>query len=1085
VKLVLISHCNFHGNSAMHVFSIANELVTLGAEVVVCVPDSPETVHSHGVPKFLTVDYLQARGGAIAFRSGENPDLIHAWTPRELVRKLTEELAGKYHCPYVVHLEDNEEVILKDDLRIAAYEHLYYYPEHLLDSLVSEHRSHPVRYRQFLSKAVGITALMDRLLEFKPEGVPCLVFWPGFDSEFAAINGADTHFRERLGLKDDKYTLVYTGNVHASNVREVQSLYLAAAILHRRGVPIRLLKTGWNFAELNIEPDLLSQYVKDLGFLARADVPSLLSLADVLVQPGKPDQFNDYRFPSKLPEYLVSGRPVVLPRTNIGRFIADGAEAILLDAGHAEEVASKVQILLDNQELRKRVGEGGRKFALEHLSWAKNVVALSNFYEEICSIGQESRRPASLVDSSPWSRDVEPASTLPAKLIAFYLPQFHPIPENDEWWGKGFTEWRNVVRAKPQFPGHYQPQLPADLGFYDLRVPEVMVEQAALARAYGIYGFCFYYYWFGGRRVLERPLDNMLALGQPDLPFCICWANENWTRRWDGSEKEILLKQEYSGDWDERLIRDVIPIFRTPNYIRLKGAPLFLVYRVHQIPDARKVAERWRQICRDEGIPEIHLCAMQTFGIDDPRDYGFDAAVEFPPHMVRALIDPSLYSVNPDFAGYVEDYVAVARAQLLMPLPSFIRYRGVMPAWDNTARVNSRAHIVVRSSPSEYETWLTRTVTQSLHRQDRQEAFIFINAWNEWAEGAHLEPDQKFGHAYLEATRKGLIKGIGEYCSAAGIPIDNGVIERWAGSADPAVHVPVSASTKPTPSRTASIMKSVAKHAAKTAEWFNDDQLDAIASRYSNFPLKRLSYATARDYCDSYDHLYPIATANGDLKDCQRPWILKAILSKIPRGGRLIEIGAGEPFIADLLRRVGYEIWVVDPYDGSGNGPQDYERFRAQCPDLHFIREVFSDRIGPHVPERGIDCIYSISVLEHIPAELMVQVFAGMRKFLKPTGTSIHAVDHVHRGDGAAQHLAGLRFMIENSGFDVRDLDQMLVQMERDTETYYLSAESHNRWRGSVAYDDFPMRVCVSIQMVSTASEILAARKESSDFFLQ
>ena len=204
------------------------------------------------------------------------------------------------------------------------------------------------------------------------------------------------------------------------------------------------------------------------------------------------------------------------------------------------------------------------------------------------------------------------------KLIAFYLPQFHPIPENDKWWGAGFTEWTNVRRSKPNFAGHVQPNLPTELGFYDLRDAEVMQKQAKLAREHGIFGFCYYYYWFNGKRLLETPVDRMLASGQPDFPFCLCWANENWTRRWDGQESEVLMHQEYSDAADEQFIRDILPFLRDRRYIRVNGKPLLMVYRVDKLPDAKQTAERWRRVATSNGLPGLHLTAVQSFGIVDP-----------------------------------------------------------------------------------------------------------------------------------------------------------------------------------------------------------------------------------------------------------------------------------------------------------------------------------------------------------------------------------------------------------------------------------------------------------------------------------
>jgi glycosyltransferase involved in cell wall biosynthesis len=347
-----------------------------------------------------------------------------------------------------------------------------------------------------------------------------------------------------------------------------------------------------------------------------------------------------------------------------------------------------------------------------------------------------------------------------AKLIAFYLPQFHSIPENDTWWGKGFNDWRNVVRGTPRFSGHYQPRIPRDLGFYDLRDPETIRRQTDLARSAGLHGFAFYYFSFSGRRLLDQPLEQFLADRSIDFPFCVTWANENWTRRWDGLEEEALLRQDHTPDDDASLVDDLQRHFEDPRYIRIQGRPLFLVYRFDVITNAGEAVARWRELSRDRHGEDPLILMVQSFE-DDPRPYGADGAVEFPPQRLARwdnAIRKELHFFDPKFTGYVIDYESLANTAIRKEAPPFTWARGITPCWDNDARRQGAGTILHGSTPALYERWLASLVQGAHENPVLGEPLVFINAWNEWAEGAYLEPDVHYGGAYLNATARAVCR---------------------------------------------------------------------------------------------------------------------------------------------------------------------------------------------------------------------------------------------------------------------------------------------------------------------------------------
>jgi len=337
------------------------------------------------------------------------------------------------------------------------------------------------------------------------------------------------------------------------------------------------------------------------------------------------------------------------------------------------------------------------------------------------------------------------------RFIAFYLPQYHPIPINDESWGKGFTEWTNVTKAQPLFEGHYQPHLPTELGFYDLRLKETRLQQIALAREFGIDGFCYHYYWFSGERVLEQPMNDMLADPDSDMPFCVCWANENWTRRWDAADHQLIMEQKYRPEDDLNFIRDLVPVLQDPRYIKVDGRPFLIVYCPQHMPDARKSSEVWREYCREIGLGEIHICGALTHGNDDYTRFGFDSGVEFPPHNAYEGYMNHEIQFHEPHRGTAMQYGTVAQSFLDRHYTGERIYKTVFPSWDNTARTQNRAVFMYNGTPENYEYWLAATMDQ-VQEQNDSDPLVFINAWNEWAEGCHLEPDRRYGRAFLKAT---------------------------------------------------------------------------------------------------------------------------------------------------------------------------------------------------------------------------------------------------------------------------------------------------------------------------------------------
>ena len=645
MNVLFVNYYDFTSNSAIHLFNLANELERAGVACAVAVTDDPDGVELLGAPRFQPLDLRTARRGGVRFPDGGPPSLVHAWTPREVVREVVQELSARYGCPYIVHLEDNEEVITADSLGLTVEQFLAS-PRSDLEGSIPPTVAHPQRMRSFLAGAAGLTVIIDRLLEFQPDGIPSEVVWPAFEPDLFTTEPPEPQLKRRLGIANGESVLVYAGNAHNSNASELRSLYLAVATVNRAGRPLKLVRLGRDYVQF-VERELRSieRYVVRVPLQRRADVARYLRLADVLVQPGRPGSFNDYRFPSKLPEFFASGRPVVLPATNIGRVVRDGEDGILLHRGDALEIAKAVERLLDDDDLRLRLGRGARAFAERSFSWPASAAKLKRLYE----------------------RTLSPAA--------------------------------------------------------------------------------------GSLGLLETALHD------------------------------------------------------------------------------------------------------------------------------------------------VRQYV---------------------------------------------------------------------------------------------------------------------------------------------------------RHAAP-----------------------RLSYGTVRDYVDSAERLPLLGTASRDLKDVQRPWALKAILGSVEPGSRLLEIGAGEPLVAELLARLGYDVTVVDPYDGRDGGTTEVEAARAASPHVRVIQGLFPRDIADH--ER-FDCIYSISVLEHLPTRAIDRLGDDIRRVGRSGGYTIHAIDHVLLGAGDAEHLARLRRIADSLGIAQNELDELLGTLADDPETYFLSAESHNRWRGSARYDDFPMRRCVSIQLCLSIDGIGRAR---------
>ena len=495
------------------------------------------------------------------------------------------------------------------------------------------------------------------------------------------------------------------------------------------------------------------------NFLSRNEQALIDSFADVLFEKIYLDLFDDLR------EALVWG---VIP-SGFDHWLSYGRNEIV--TGQRDVGSARCATRLPIAEMSARI----RELVSAVTDWSGTLAYLARGVDYKSSQAQFDLQASAVttsralaharaapnglgIHSDQWSGAEHLYGCTP-RVVAFYLPQYHTIPENDAWWGPGFTEWTNVRKAKPNFEGHSQPHIPFDQHYYDLTDAGVQRRQTALAKEYGVTAFCYYMYWFDGRRVLERPLDQMVADKSIDHEFCICWANENWTRTWDGNSDDILLSQVHSAESDRRFISDALTYLADPRYLRVEGKLVLLVYRVDLLPNCRATAAIWRDEVRRAGLGELHLCAVQFYGITDPEPWGFDAAVEFPPH--GWLVPENMPTVapailNPDFRGTILDYGKSVDWAASKPYPDYRWYRAAFPGWDNTARRQDTPHIFAFADPLLFEGWLTAILRQTIIMAPPEHQLVFVNAWNEWGEGAHLEPDERNGLLNLMALNSAL-----------------------------------------------------------------------------------------------------------------------------------------------------------------------------------------------------------------------------------------------------------------------------------------------------------------------------------------
>lgn len=347
-----------------------------------------------------------------------------------------------------------------------------------------------------------------------------------------------------------------------------------------------------------------------------------------------------------------------------------------------------------------------------------------------------------------------------ARAIAFYLPQFHPIPENDEWWGPGFTEWTNTAKARPLFRGHEQPHLPADLGFYDLRVAETRQAQADLAQRYGVEAFCYWHYWFAGRRILERPFNEVLASGQPRHKFCLGWANQTWSGIWHGNPNQVLIEQTYPGPEDDRAhFESLLTAFEDPRYLRVNGLPLFYVFRPEQLPDAKGWAQRWRAMAKAAGLGGLYLVAEISDLLGRgavaraPEAYGFDAGVYMRIPAANTKAATLKMRMRRKLLHHPETYPYASDPS---SRPADLQAKNIYPCvysnWDNTPRSGRRGLAITSSTPELFGRHI-RAAVESFADQPAEERLLFLKSWNEWAEGNYLEPDLVHGHGFLQALK--------------------------------------------------------------------------------------------------------------------------------------------------------------------------------------------------------------------------------------------------------------------------------------------------------------------------------------------